>query len=85
MQQSFNDRKLPTGGLTFDADHAAALLRFDILVCRDVAFAENCKTLAKQVEKWSNGQRRPEVVATPDQLHAAIEAVYKRKNGSGQP
>jgi hypothetical protein len=84
MQQSFNDLKLPTGGLTFDADHAAALLRFDILVCRDVAFAENCKTLAKQLEKWSKGKLLPEVVATPDQLHNAIEAVYKRKNSSGQ-
>ena len=82
MQQCINDPKtqLPKGGLTFDADHAAALVRFDILVCRDVKFAENCKTMAKAVAEWTRGSHTPEVVSNPDQLRRAIELAYRRIN-----
>jgi hypothetical protein len=80
MQQCTYDleTKLPTGGLTFDADHAAGFLRFDVIVCRDVKFAESCKTMANAVEKWSKGRYAPEVVSNGDQVRRAIEMAHHR-------
>jgi hypothetical protein len=82
MQQCINDpeTKLPTGGLTFDADHAAALLRFDVIICRDVKFAESCKTMANAVETWTKGRCAPEVVSNADQIRRAIKVAHRQIN-----
>jgi hypothetical protein len=68
LQQCMNDKVVPTGGLTFDADHAAALTRHHVFVCRDVKLAESLKTLAKKVSETTQGQWNAQVVSTPKQL-----------------
>jgi hypothetical protein len=72
FQKKVNARKLPTGGLTFDADHAAGLVCFHVIVCSDVSFAESLKTLAGKVETSTGGRWRPVVASNARQLEAAL-------------
>jgi hypothetical protein len=72
FQKKANARELPTGGLTFDADHAAALVCFHVIVCSDVSFAESLKTLAGKVEKATAGRCCPTVASNAKQLAAAL-------------
>jgi hypothetical protein len=72
LQKCISDKEIPTGGLTFDADHAAALKRFNVVVCRDEKLTEAMKRLARKVGERCNGQHVPVVVATGDQLRAAL-------------
>jgi hypothetical protein len=68
LQQCMNDKAVPTGGLTFDADHAAALSRHQVFICQDVKFAESLKTMAKKISESTGGQWNAQVVSTPKQL-----------------
>lgn len=77
LQRCINDRRIPTGGLTFDANHASALVWCDVFVSRDVGLTESAKTMANIIEKQTKGVRRIEVVATAGQLKKCLE----RKNG----
>ena len=72
LQQCMNDKVIPTGGLTFDADHAAALARHHIFVCQDVKLAESLKTMAKKIYEWTHGQWNAQVVSSPKQLGKAL-------------
>lgn len=72
LQKCISDKEVPTGGLTFDADHAAALKRFDVVVCRDEKLTEAMKRLATKVGERSQNRHVPSVVATADQLRAAL-------------
>jgi hypothetical protein len=72
LQQCFNRQTLPTGGLTFDVQHAGAIAHFDIVVTTDTTLAGNLKTMANYIEKRSNGARRCTVVADANQLRKAL-------------
>jgi hypothetical protein len=78
LQKSINGRQIPTGGLTFDGDHAVALSWCDVFVSRDESFTESAKTIAKRIEAETCGRRRVDVVATEEQLSKALE----RKDGA---
>jgi hypothetical protein len=58
MQRGINQKKVPTGGLVFDADHAAALCRHEIIITHDEWLAASLKTLAKYVEEVTEGNFR---------------------------
>jgi len=72
LQKCINDRRLPTGGLTFDANHAVSLIWCDIFVTYDQSLGESAKTMAKLIEAKTNGTRRIDVVTTPEQLRRAL-------------
>lgn len=73
LQKCINDRQLPTGGLTFDADHATAIKRFHVFICRDTNLAHSLKTIAHMVEDRSNGHWKPQIVCNPRQLADVIQ------------
>jgi hypothetical protein len=68
MQRCMNARKVPTGGLSFDADHAAALVRHNILVTHDEWLSASLKTMAKWVSEHTGRKSQPQVVNTAKQL-----------------
>jgi hypothetical protein len=72
MQRCMNDKELPTGGLSFDADHAAALVRHEVFVTFDAGLAASLKTIAAQIDKDTKGQWRPVVVTNAKQLESAL-------------
>jgi hypothetical protein len=72
MQRCMNQKNVPSGGLVFDADHAIALCRHEIIVTHDDWLAASLKTLAKFVEEVTEGSFRPEVVTTAGQLDRAL-------------
>lgn len=72
LQQCFNRRALPTGGLTFDVQHAGAIAHFDIVMTTDTIFAENLKTMANHIEEQSNGVRRCAIVTDAKQFQWAL-------------
>lgn len=72
LQKCINNRKIPTGGLTFDADHAAALSFCDVFVSRDEAMTESAKTIAKRIANETSGNWQIDVAATEAQLVKAL-------------
>lgn len=84
MQKCINDRELPTGGLTFDADHAVSLMWCDIFVTRDEKLAAALKTLAEFVLERSRAQRVIHIVGNAKQLAKALQKIVTtcRKNVS---
>lgn len=68
LQQCVNAKEVPTGGLTFDADHAVAIWRFPVLIVRDTILCNSLKTLAKQCEKFTKGSWAPCVLSNADQV-----------------
>ena len=74
-QQCINDKKVPTGGLTFDADHAGALKAFPIIVTADGRLAGNLKSMCNIVSKFTGGVHDPIVVMNAKQLKAAIDKM----------
>jgi len=72
MQRCMNSEKIPTGGLTFDADHAAALVRHHVFVTHDELLLASLKTMSKRVEEQTEDQWKPEVVDTPKQLKRVL-------------
>ena len=73
MQRAMNDKDVPTGGLTFDADHAAALVRHEVFITHDEWLAASLKTLAGSIEKETAGHWRPAVVTNAKQLRAVLD------------
>ena len=71
-KDSDKDKHIPSGGLVFDADHAAALAYFDVVVTRDQNFEKSTKTVATAIAKASNGARAPRVAGTVKQLRKAV-------------
>jgi hypothetical protein len=82
LQKCINDKKLPTGGLTFDGDHASAIKRFNVFVCQEVSLAESLKTIARVVEEWSNGRHRPQIVSTARQLSQVVQNRHRILTGT---
>ena len=78
LQRCINSKKLPTGGLIFDADHAAALIRFEIIVCQDTGFSNSLKTLSTKVSQKTEGQWQPQIVSNAKQLEKAIMKLNSR-------
>jgi hypothetical protein len=72
LQQCFNRQTLPTGGLTFDVQHAGAIAHFDIVMTTDATLAGNLKTMANYIEKRSKGARRCAIVTDGNQLRKAL-------------
>lgn len=72
LQQCFNRQTLPTGGLTFDVQHAGAIAHFDIVMTTDTTLAGNLKTMANYIEQRSNGVRHCAVVSDAKQLKKAL-------------
>ena len=72
MQRCMNHEELPTGGLSFDADHAAALKRHDVLVTHDTWLASTLKAIAHKLETATGGKWRPQIVTTAKQLQEAL-------------
>lgn len=72
MQRCMNAVELPTGGLAFDGDHAAALKRHHVLVTRDSWFANSLNAMANKLERDTGGKWRPEIVTTAKQLQKVL-------------
>jgi hypothetical protein len=79
-QKKFSAKKLPPGGLTFDADHAAALVHFNVVVCHDGILADSLTELADLVSRHTGGDWQPQVVRTADELAGALAPA---RNGHG--
>ena len=72
LQRMVNDKDIPSGSLTFDADHAAALTWCSVVVTRDEEFAKSLKTIAAELERSCGGQWNPKVCTTSEQLSKAL-------------
>jgi hypothetical protein len=72
MQRCMNAREIPSGGLSFDADHAAALVRHHVFVTHDEWLIASLKTMAKWVEEQTASQWQPTIVDTPKQLERVL-------------
>lgn len=77
IQRCLNDKTIPTGGLTFDMDHAAAILRFPIIISHDEKLVESLKTWSKKLGQQTKGEHEPSIVSNAKQL---VEAVAKQKD-----
>lgn len=75
MQRAMAKQEIPTGGLSFDAEHAVALKRFDIVVTRDTWFINTLKAMTGKIEQETDGQWRPQVATNAKQLQDALERV----------
>lgn len=73
LQKCINDKVVPTGGLTFDGDHASAVLRFNVFICQDTNLAGSLKTIARSVEEKTEGRWKPQIVTNEHQLSRVIE------------
>jgi len=73
LQRCMNNVQLSTGGLAFDADHAAALKRHDVVVTHDNWFANSLKAMANKLEIDTGGKWRPQIVMTAKQLGEALK------------
>ena len=71
LQKCIHDRRIPTGGLVFDAGHAAALTRVDVFMTADVTLAESLKTMAGTIQPMP-GKQRPDIVSNAKQLAEAL-------------
>lgn len=68
LQRMVNDKDIPSGSLTFDADHASALTWCSVVVTRDTEFAKSLKTIARELDKTTGGHWSPRICSTPEQL-----------------
>ena len=75
MQRAMAKQEVPTGGLSFDAEHAVALKRFDIVVTRDTWFVNTLRAMTGKIEENTGGQSRPQVATNAKQLQDALERV----------
>jgi len=75
MQRAMAKEKVPTGGLSFDAEHAVALKRFDIVVTHDTWFENTLRAMTGKIEEETGGQWRPQVATNAKQLQDALERV----------
>jgi hypothetical protein len=55
IQRCMNAGEIPTGGLTFDADHAAALVGHHVFVTHDALLLAALKTMAKWIKEHTVG------------------------------
>jgi len=72
LQRCINDKTIPTGGLAFDADHAAAIMCFNIFISNDRILVDSLKTLSKRLSEGSKGLLQPSIVTTAEELKKAI-------------
>lgn len=72
LQKCINDKEIPTGGLVFDADHAAALKRFDIIATADTNLFDSLGTMARSIEKRSQARLKRNVVTNANQLEKTL-------------
>jgi uncharacterized protein YaiI (UPF0178 family) len=72
MQRGMNNEELPTGGLTFDAEHAVALKKYNVVVTHDTWFTNTLKAMTGKVEAYTGGKFRPEVATNAKQLREAL-------------
>jgi len=49
LEICMNQGRLPTIGAVLDVDHSTSAVYFDVIVCQDVALAENLKSFVKQL------------------------------------
>jgi hypothetical protein len=73
LTRNINQKELPTAGLVFDADHAAALRRVDVFVSRDKILVETARALAKSIEEVTGGKMLRSVAASHDELRGILE------------
>jgi uncharacterized protein YaiI (UPF0178 family) len=72
MQRCMNAVALPTGGLAFDADHAAALKRHHVVVTLDEWFANSLNAMTKKLEELTGNKWKPEIITTANQLQRVL-------------
>jgi hypothetical protein len=73
MQRYMVANKLPKGGgLSFDADHAAALTWHEVFVTHDEGLANTLKAMANRIDEWTDGRSRPIIVMNAKQLEHAL-------------
>jgi hypothetical protein len=77
LQTSINSRIIPSGGLAFDADHAAALPSCSVFMTTDETFATSLRTIAGDLAERTSGRIAPKVVVNARQLSRAIEATAR--------
>jgi hypothetical protein len=81
LQKCINDRSIPTGGLVFDAAHAAAIECCEIFMTTDDSLAYSMRPIARAIEKQSHGKWKPAVVENAKQLKEALTRVHHVKRG----
>lgn len=72
IQRLTQDRSTPSGSLTFDADHAAAIKWCSVFVTRDQELATSLKTIAKHLNDSSGGACNPTICTNARQLERAL-------------
>jgi hypothetical protein len=72
LQRCFNQKKVPTGGLAFDADHSAAVCCFDVILSNDEMLVGSLKTLSGMVSEQSKGVLQPSVITTAKEVERAL-------------
>lgn len=73
LQRLANKGKIPKGSLTFDADHAGAVTRFNVIVTYDQGLASSLKTLSKKLDLASGGGVKPIICENAKQLRKALK------------
>jgi hypothetical protein len=72
LEICLNAGEIPTGGVGFDAEHAAMLAHVNVFVTSDTQLENLAKRAAKKIEKATGGQWLVEVVSNADQLRKAL-------------
>jgi hypothetical protein len=72
LQRMANNGEVPKGSLTFDADHAGALKRFDVVMTHDVGLAASLRTMAGSLTRMTRGTWSPAVCEDAAQLRKLL-------------
>jgi len=72
LEYRLNQGQIPTGGLTFDAQHGPAAMVFDIVVVRDKALRRGLRAIAGWIERSTNGRSKPAIVDSDDEVRRVL-------------
>jgi hypothetical protein len=72
LEITLNKGEVPTGGVGFDAEHAAILAHVNVFATTDTQLEHLAKRAAKQIAHATKGQWVVEVVSNADQLAKAL-------------
>lgn len=72
LETTLNNGQVPTGGIGFDAEHAAILSHVDVFATTDTKLEKSTKTAAKKIHKATKGKWNVQVVTNADQLAKSL-------------
>ncbi len=72
LEMCLNKGEVPTGGLGFDAEHAAMLMNADVFITTDTRLENLARRAAQMVKDATRGQHTVAVVGDADELAAEI-------------